>query len=476
MSIKQKRKLPVTFTVNDFVDIDDSRFLAITIDVLHTGLNFNGTIFEKDIVDACADSIKNTPILGYIVSNANGDKDFEGHEYKTIQTEDGEIEVYAGSAYGVIPESCNYRWIKKTSSDGIEREYFQVDGLLWTKFNDSISIFERDETKPQSMELDVDTIEYEELEDGTIKILNFKFDGCCLLSSSDGSIEPAMIDSVAAPLYTISSITKEIKDKLNTYFNYQNKNAKEKGGIKMPTPNLNYALNVMEKLDEIRALLDEHRYVDKWGYECGRYHLLDIQGEEIIVTDRKDHYRIFGITYSVEGDKITINFDSQKRKKTQYVDFVETNEGALDVNFEKIVSDVADYMQEQNETISQEKETAIADFTKTKAEYDEIKPKYDAYVLEEQKREKEATEAAKDLEFTKFDKHLSDNENYQKLKADRAKYTLQEIRNECSLMFTAKNLSLDYTNTTNKDSLTANIPSEKTDVEINPRYGVMDTK
>ena len=146
------------------------------------------------------------------------------------------------------------------------------------------------------------------------------------------------------------------------------------------------------------------------------------------------------------------------------------------MNFEKIVSDVADYMQEQNAAISQEKETAIADFTKTKAEYDEIKPKYDAYVLEEQKREKEATEAAKDLEFTKFDKHLSDNENYQKLKTDRAKYTLQEIRNECSLMFTAKNLSLDYTNTTNKDSLTANIPSEKTDVEINPRYGVMDTK
>ena len=274
MSIKQKRKLPVTFTVNDFVDINDSRFLAITIDVLHTGLNFNGTIFEKDIVDACADSIKNTPILGYIVSNVNGDKDFEGHEYKTIQTEDGEIEVYAGSAYGVIPESCNYRWIKKTSSDGIEREYFQVDGLLWTKFNDSISIFERDEIKPQSMELEVETIECEELEDGTIKILNFKFDGCCLLSSSDSSIEPAMIDSVAAPLYTISSITKEIKDKLNTYFSYQNKNAKEKGGIKMPTPNLNYALNVMEKLDEIRALLDEHRYVDKWGYECGRYHLL----------------------------------------------------------------------------------------------------------------------------------------------------------------------------------------------------------
>ena len=49
MSQKQKR-LPVSFTINEYVETKDSRFLAITIDVLHTGLNFNeidNLSFEK---------------------------------------------------------------------------------------------------------------------------------------------------------------------------------------------------------------------------------------------------------------------------------------------------------------------------------------------------------------------------------------------------------------------------------------------
>ena len=88
MSQKQKR-LPVSFTINNYVETDDSRFLAITIDVLHTGLNFNGSIFEKEVVDACAESIKNTPVLGYIALNPDGELDFQGHKYKLIEDENG---------------------------------------------------------------------------------------------------------------------------------------------------------------------------------------------------------------------------------------------------------------------------------------------------------------------------------------------------------------------------------------------------
>ena len=102
MSQKQKR-LPVSFTINECVETDDSRFLAITIDVLHTGLNFNGSIFDKEVVDACAESIKNTPVLGYIALNPDGELDFQGHKYKLIEDENGKRYVYAGSAYGVIP-------------------------------------------------------------------------------------------------------------------------------------------------------------------------------------------------------------------------------------------------------------------------------------------------------------------------------------------------------------------------------------
>lgn len=72
----ERNRLPVSFTINSCVDTEDSRFLAITIDVLHTGLNFNGSIFDKEVVDANADSIMNTPVLGYIALNPDGEFDF----------------------------------------------------------------------------------------------------------------------------------------------------------------------------------------------------------------------------------------------------------------------------------------------------------------------------------------------------------------------------------------------------------------
>ena len=57
-------------------------------------MNFNGSIFEKEVVDANADSIMNTPVLGYIALNPDGELDFQGHEYKTVKDENGKDFVY----------------------------------------------------------------------------------------------------------------------------------------------------------------------------------------------------------------------------------------------------------------------------------------------------------------------------------------------------------------------------------------------
>ena len=56
------KNLPVSFTIVDEVQSNDTRFLDVVIDVLHTGLNLNGSVFEKDVVDEALSSIKNTPI------------------------------------------------------------------------------------------------------------------------------------------------------------------------------------------------------------------------------------------------------------------------------------------------------------------------------------------------------------------------------------------------------------------------------
>lgn len=475
----ERKNLPVSFTINSCMETEDSRFLAITIDVLHTGLNFNGSIFDKEVVDANAESIKNTPVLGYIALNPDGELDFQGHEYKTVKDGNGKDYVYAGSAYGVIPESCNYRWIEKVCSDGICREFFQVDALLWTKFDDAVTIFERDGGKPQSMELELSSITGEENDDGTFTFTGFNFEGCCLLSSTDESIQPAMIDSEAIAKFTVQSIAQEIKDKLYEYaisVEQESKNQSIKDGENMPKAN--FTLNLMEQLDEIRNALSEKKYRDEWGYECSQYCFVDVQDDEIIVMDRADHYRIYGIKFSMDGDKINVDFSCTSRKKTKYEALDENTADDAPFVFEQVISDVATYMNSQIDAANEEKATAEANYTAVKDELDEMKPKYDAYVVAEQQREAAAIEAAKDAEFKKFDQHLADCADYTALKKNRDKYTLEDIQGQCAILFTQKNLNANFGRKP-KDTaapVVADVFQQTPVAEVNSRYGVLPTK
>ena len=119
--------IPITFAILDEVQGKDTRFLKIVIDVLHTGKNFNGSIFDEDVVNDAIPSIKNTPILGYILVDDDGDTDdFAAHEYKIVKQSEGYKYMYDGSAYGVIPESCNPRWINKVCDDGKLRKFYRL--------------------------------------------------------------------------------------------------------------------------------------------------------------------------------------------------------------------------------------------------------------------------------------------------------------------------------------------------------------
>lgn len=476
----ERNRLPVSFTIDNCVEGDDSRFLAITIDVLHTGLNLNGSIFTKEVVDANIESIKNTPVLEYISLNPDGEKDFQGHEYNTVEDENGKRQAYAGSAYGVIPESCNCRWIEKVCSDGVCRDFLQVDALLWTKFDDATTIFTRDGGKPQSMELELSSISGEENDDGTFTFKEFKFDGCCLLSSTDKNIQPAMIDSEAAPVFAAKSIAREIKEKLQEYtmsVEKLSKNQKKEDKNMFNDPKKDFALNLMEQVGEINAILSEKKYRDNWGYDCSQYYFVDVKDDEIIVMDRADHYRIYGLKFTVSGDKINIDFDSATRKKTKYENLNDSAGNTEPNLIEQAVSDFATYMNGQIDAATRDKEAAEANYTSVKRDFDEMKPKYDAYVAAEQQREKAAIDAAKDAEFRKFDSHLSDNVDYTKLKQERDKYTLEDIQSKCAILFTQKNLNSNF-NRKNKDNapMVAEVFEQKPNAEVNSRYGVLPVK
>ena len=111
-----------------------------------------------------------------------------------------------------------------------------------------------------------------------------------------------------------------------------------------------------------------------------------------------------------------------------------------------------------------------------KEEYDEIKPKYDAYVLDAQTREAEAIAEAKEKEFARFDKFLSDEAEYVELKANAENFTLEEVQRQCAIMYVDKTIDADFAKKEKAEPTKAEVFDEKPAFEINPRYGVMDYK
>lgn len=211
------QRYPVSFIKKGEYESSDFRFIDVSIDVMHTGANLNKTSFTKDAINKAVPTIRNTPILGYVVDELDEeDKDFKGHEHELRITDKNVKYVYAGQAYGVIPESCNPRWIIKDDGTGIEREYLRVDGLIWTKFSDPVDIFTRDGTKNHSVEL-TDMACGPADKNGNVPVGSFKFDGCCILSTTDPSIKPAMTGSCVTANFSVEDITAQIRDRLYEY-------------------------------------------------------------------------------------------------------------------------------------------------------------------------------------------------------------------------------------------------------------------
>lgn len=230
---------PISFSKKNEYASNDYRFIDVCIDVMHTGENLNLSAFTKEAITAAIPSICNTPILGYVVDNDDDTtKDFKGHEHELKVTEDSVKYVYAGQAYGVIPESCNPRWVIKDDGTGTEREYLRVDALLWTKFGDPVDIFSRDVTKGHSVEL-TDMVCVPRKDSPIVDVSSFKFDGCCILSTTDPQIKPAMTGSCITACFTseqINDIGEQVKARLFEYealrsnaANDSDNNSKEKG-------------------------------------------------------------------------------------------------------------------------------------------------------------------------------------------------------------------------------------------------------
>lgn len=496
--MKNITSIPITFEVNSEISNSDTRFLNCTIDVLHTGTNFNGSVFSKEVVEENIDTIKNTPILGFIQKTSD-EEDFSGHEYIITKDKNGIHRKNIGSAWGVVPESCNPRWYSKTLDTGEEVEMLQVDALLWSKLEDSRDIMLRDIEKAQSMELNPESIDgYEDPETGLFHFTKFSFEGCTILGKN---YEPAMQDANITINFTVSDFVKNIQSELiNKYSEFTKLvndttnqdftslnmvDEKFNGGVENMEKN-DFAQTILAQFSDISTLVSQHeKFTDRFGDEYPRYYTVDIQENEVIVVDTMNNYNYFAFSFTMNGDKPEIDFEKPKRKKVRYEDYVEgetVHEGAFDFgkHIAKIEDNAFTKVEEANAKVS-EYETKVSEFETVKneieekfkqvnAEFEEMKPKYEDYVRAEQARIEAELDAQKDTEFAKYETVLADDVNFAALKEKKAELTVKEIESECAILYARKNLANTNFSKSDNGIMTAGI------IHDNSNDGFVETK
>lgn len=474
MNEKPQLNIPIIFQKLSHYDVEDTRFIKVKIWLMHLGENLNGSYFEKSVVEDAIPSLANTPILAYIEENSDGEKDFSDHRMVLIK-EEGTYKVkYIGQAIGVIPESNNAKFETRLCDDGIEREFLTVEGLVWQdKWDDAPDILNRDLIKAESMELHKD-YEGEFREDNLFHFTKFKFYGACGLGKS---VLPAMQNATIEVQFTFEGFKKEIQERMEQFKIFLQKNQSSTPDV----DNINFSKkedkeldeNVLEllkkydltpesisfsidglSLEEIESKIKEQfsltanqfreelenelgveKIKDDWGWEYSRYSYVDHKDNIVFAYDRADNWKLYGFEFTVNGDKVVINFESKKRKKFEIVDF----EDGVSTEFELFPKDAIVYAVDvkEKELIKQfnsEKETVVNEL-QTKldtitTEYEKIKPEYERLQKFESDiltaERKEAEEAL----FEEF-KDLDGIQEYEEIKEKISEYELDAFEKEC---------------------------------------------
>lgn len=129
------------------------------IKVFYIGENRNHSFISKEVAMDMAKTLRGAPIVGYYKDNK---EDFADHGNRlTIDDEGFHFDVLT-KPYGFVAPNAEVWFQKFTDTDEfgneIEREYLVTTGYLWTgQFKEAQSVI--DEGKPQSMEIDEETLD-----------------------------------------------------------------------------------------------------------------------------------------------------------------------------------------------------------------------------------------------------------------------------------------------------------------------------
>ncbi|MEW5569606.1 hypothetical protein ABGT17_13290 [Rossellomorea marisflavi] len=496
--------VPVMFQkINKYEsEAEDTRFLKVKIWLMHTEDNLNGSYFSKESVEKAIPSLSNTPILAYIEENADEETDFSDHRMVLVK-KDGEFNIkYIGQAIGVIPSENNAQFETRLCDDGKEREFLTVDGLVWQKWDDPIDIFNRDSIKAQSMELHSDYKGEWNKETGLFHFTDFSFFGACALGKD---VQPAMHSATIEAQFSSDKVFSHIQSKMEQFkelfetkggqepmneklellkkYSLTEDEVSEKGivldeysldelEVKLKEFNTDeenpaqtdFALTGEQFTNELRNQIRAEKIKDEWDWEYSRYSYVDYKDQEVYAIDRSDDRKVYGFAFTVDGDSIKVDFDSKKRKKIEFVDYVEGDTALSLVTNEIAEYDVKVATKKVEDSFTEDKAKVMEQYTNLEKEVVSLRTFKEEKLTEERKEAEEAL-------FENFSAELSE-EDMAEIKASSTEYTIEQLEGQLYALVGKKKAS--FSKQVKKEKKFTKIPIEEQKDEPKAYNGVFE--
>ena len=353
----------------------DSNLMKVKITVMHDGINYNGSKFTLQDMKRAEESVKNIPILGYVLRDTDGNlDDFDGHNMETrIKDSDKGFEIetyYLEKPIGVVPESCNPRY---EEIDGLN--HLIVDGYIWKSYsNGSYKLIENSSFKGVSMEIEVLDGNWNELEN-VYDITDYRYTGITILGDM---VEPAMGDTCKIQKY---SACADYKDALaDIYREIYSLERKED--------------NMEEIKDEVVVETQQEPEIEE-VVESEETKEEVVEAEEVTQTEE-----IVEEVETPEETEVAEEVKEESETLDVFAELLEEVPGTL--------KEVADMITEKFSIINEELKTlrefkSKIDLEELKGQVDEISNKYDLDVDTTELKEKAIT---KDITLEQFEKEL----------------------------------------------------------------------
>ena len=487
----------------------NSSFDTGVLRIAYTGANRNGSFISKETFERCIETLYNCPIVCHYDRETDS---IGGHDVELVSGEDGSMRlVNMTIPIGVIPESSKYFWSVVEEEDGTEHEYLCADVLIW-KRQEAYRKIKEDGITAHSMEL---TVKDGAMEGGLFVIKDFEFTAFCLLGDEH---EPCF-ESSALGLFSYDEMKKQMAEMMSDLKNEFSlvvppvgdndkhpQNHPMEGGEKVLNEKLalvaEYGLEVenlefsiedltLEELrekfeamkpaepavdpvvdepaepkadfalagqirDEIYNALSVEKIECCWG-EMTRYHYVDHDHEalQVYCYDAED-WKLYGFSYSMNGDNVVIDFESKKRMKFAIVDF---DEGEQAAPFAGIFEEITKQYTENDTQWSEKYQTASDTITSMENELGTLRQfKTDT--------EAAAKAAAQEEVFAQFE-DLVGVEEFDALREHCAEYELDALEEKCYAIRGRKGTTAKFTT----ESKPPKLKVDKTAPVSNDPYG-----